>query len=251
MKRWFIRSAALVCAAAFVVYSANAAEVKVLATGAHVESLKTIVPDFEKATGHKVTLEINASPVTVKNIEAGAAFDAVVAIKGPLDEAAKKGFLADGTRPVVSIVGLGAAQRAGNPKPDISTAEGFKQMLLRAKSVSFLPESVNGKHFLSVFEKLGIAEEMKAKLVAQKAPGDVPGAVSRGEAEIALFIVNGLKAPGVEYIGPVPAEFDQKLVFVAGISSKAKEPQAANEFVQYLTSAPALAAMKASGLDVP
>lgn len=68
MHRWFIRVAAFACAAFFATYSVNAAELKVLATGAHVESFKTIVPDFEKASGHKVTLEINASPVTMKNI---------------------------------------------------------------------------------------------------------------------------------------------------------------------------------------
>lgn len=252
MNRWFVSPTALACAAFFAAAcSANAAEIKVLATGAHVESLKTIVPDFEKASGHKVTLEINASPVTMKNIESGTEFDAVVAIQGPVNETAKKGFIVEGDRPVVSIVGLGAAIKEGTPKPDISTAEGFKQALLKAKGVSILPESVNGKHFIAVFDKMGIGEQIKGKIIAAKAPGDVAGAVARGDADIALFIANGLKAPGVTYAGAVPAEFDQKLVFVAGVSAKAKEPKAAGEFVKYMTSAPAFAAMKASGLDTP
>lgn len=251
MHSSLMKTAALACAAFFAAASAQAAELKVLATGAHVESLKTIVPQFEKESGHKVTLEINASPVTMKNIEAGTEFDAVVAIKGPMDETAKKGFIADGDRPVVSIVGLGAAMKAGAAKPDISSAEGFKQALLNAKGISILPESVNGKHFLGVFEKLGIGEQIKGKLVAAKAPGEVAGAVAEGKADIALFIANGLKAPGVEYIGAIPAEFDSKLVFAAGIASKAKEPKAAQEFVKFMTSPAAFAAMKASGLETP
>lgn len=229
--------------------SLHAAELKVLATGAHIDSFKEIVPQFEREFGHKLTVKYDATPVAIKNIEAGEAFDVAVTINGPMNEAAKKGFFAEGERPVVSTVGLGVAVRAGAPKPDISSPEAFKQTLLKAKSVSILPESVNGKHFISVFERLGISEEMKAKIVAQKAPSDVAGAVAKGEAELALFISNGLRAPGVDYVGPVPGEFDQKLVFTAAVGAKAKEPQAANEFIKHLTSSAAIAVMKANGLD--
>lgn len=227
----------------------HAAELTVFATGAHVASFKEIVPQFERASGHKLTVKYEASPVTMKNIEAGQAFDMAVAIVGPMNETAKKGFFAAGERPVVSAVGLGAAVRAGAPKPDMSSAEAFKQTLLKAKAVSILPDSVNGKHFMSVFDRLGIGEAMKAKIVAAKAPAEVAGAVAKGDADLALFIVNGLRAPGVDYAGPVPAEFDQRLVFAAGVAAKAKEPQAANEFVKYLTSPAAVAVMKANGLD--
>ena len=253
MNRWFPRSSAFVCGAAALAaaYCVNAAELSVLATGAHIDSFKEIVPQFERESGHKVTVKYEATPVTIKNIEAGEAFDLAVIISGPLNEAAKKGFFAEGERPVVSTVGLGAAVRAGAPKPDIGSPEAFKQTLLKAKSVSILPESVNGKHFIGVFERLGIGEEMKVKIVAQKAPADVPGAVAKGEAELALFISNGLRAPGVDYVGSVPAEFDQMLVFTAAVGAKAKEPRAANEFAKYLTSPAAVAVMKANGLDAP
>jgi molybdate transport system substrate-binding protein len=172
-----------------------------------------------------------------------------VAIKGPVDGTAAKGFFTDGDQPVVSVVGLGVAVRAGAPKPDIASVDAFKQTLLKAKAVSIVPDSVNGKHFISVFEKLGIGEQMKAKIIAAKTPPEVTAAVAKGDADIALFIVNGLRAPGVDYVGPVPAEFDQKLVFVTAISAKAKEPQAANQFVEFLQSPAAIAIMKANGLD--
>lgn len=229
--------------------AAEAAELKVLATGAHIDSFKAIVPHFERESGHKLTVKYDATPVAIKNIEAGEVFDVAVTINGPMNEAAKKGFFAKGERPVVSIVGLGAAVRAGAPKPDIRSSEAFKQTLLKAKSVSILPESVNGQHLISVFERLGISEEMNVKIVAQKAPSDVAGAVAKGEAELALFISNALRAPGVDYVGPVPAEFDQQLVFTAAVGASAKEPQAANEFIKYLTSPAAIAVMKANWLD--
>ena len=253
MTHWFIRLAALVFSVAVLAtaYSANAAELKVLATGAHIDSFREIVPQFERASGHKLTVKYDATPVQIKNIEAGETFDVALIINGPMNEAAKKGFFAEGERPVVSIVGLGAAVRAGATKPDISSPEAFKQALLKATSVSIIPESVNGKHFISVFERLGISEEMKVKIVPQKAPSDVAGAVAKGEAELALFITNALRVPGVDYVGPVPAEFDQKLVFTAGVSAKAQQFQAASELIKYLTSPAAIAVMKASGLDGP
>jgi molybdate transport system substrate-binding protein len=241
---------AFFCAAMLTsAYSAQAAELAVFATAAHVDSFKELVPAFEKASGHKLTVNFRTSPVTMKAVEGGDPFDVAVAIRGPVDETAAKGFFASGDRPVVSVVGLGVAVRAGAPKPDIASAEAFKQTLLNAKAVSIVPESVNGKHFLAVFDKLGIGEQMKAKIVAAKAPAEVPAALVKGEADIALFISNGLRAPGVDYVGPVPAEFDQKLVFVTAISAKAKEPQAANDFVKFLQSPAAVTIMKANGLD--
>lgn len=150
--------------------SASAAELTVFATAAHVDLFKEIVPAFEKASGYKLTVNFRTSPVTMKGVEAGETFDVVVAIRGPVDGTATKGFFTDANRPVVSVVGLGVAVRAGALKPDIASADAFKQTLLNAKAVSIVPDSVNGKHFLSVFEKLGIGEHMKAKIVAAKTP---------------------------------------------------------------------------------
>jgi len=142
--------------------------------------------------------------------------------------------------------------RAGAPRPDISTPEAFKQTLLKAKSVAILPESINGKHFLAVFDRLGIAEEMKAKLKLVNAPTDVAPAVAKGEAELALFVSNILiGVPGIDYAGPVPAQFDQNLVFAGAVGAKAKEPEAAKAFIQYLTTPDSAAVMKAHGMQVP
>lgn len=98
MTHWFIRLAALVFSVAVLAtaYSANAAELKVLATGAHIDSFKEIVPLFERASGHKLTVKYDATPVQIKNIEAGETFDVALIINGPMNEAAKKGFFAEG-----------------------------------------------------------------------------------------------------------------------------------------------------------
>jgi molybdate transport system substrate-binding protein len=230
----------------------QAAEVRVLATGAQTGAFKELIPQFERASGHKVVAEYAATPQVMKKIQEGAAFDLVVMIDTPMKDPANQQYFAAGPRPPVGSVGLGAAVRAGAPKPDISTPEAFKQTLIKAKSVAILPESINGKHFLAVFDRLGIGEEMQAKIKPQNAPPEVPQAVAKGEAELALFVSNLLVGvPGLDYAGPVPAQFDQNLVFAAAVGAKAKEPEAASAFIQHLTTPAAGAVMQANGMQAP
>jgi molybdate transport system substrate-binding protein len=232
--------------------NSQAAEVHVLATGALSEAFKEIVSQFERSAGHKVTVKFAASPVVIKQIEAGDPFDVAIAVAGPMNDAAKQGFFASGERPVVCSVALGVAVRSGAPKPDLGSAEAFKRMLVNAKSVSILPESVNGKHFISVFERMGIGEEMKEKTKAQKEPPQVAEAVAKGEAEIALLVSNLLiGVSGVDYAGLVPAEYQQTLVFTAAVGAKAKDLEAASAFIKYLGSPTALAVIKANGMEIP
>jgi molybdate transport system substrate-binding protein len=232
--------------------SVQAAEVRVLAVGSLPGAFAQLGPQFEQASGHKLIIEYGASPGLMKKIEAGEPFDVAILVADTMNDPAKQSLFAAGTRPTVSSVGLGAAVRAGAPKPDIGSAEAFKQALLKAKSVAILPESVNGKHFLSVFQRLGIGEEMKAKIKPQTAPAQVAEAVAKGEAELALFVSNVfVSAPGVDYVGLVPAEFQQNLVFAAAVGAKAKEPAAASALIQHLTTPAAGAVMKANGMQAP
>jgi len=255
-KQWVRRASLCVAMPAVLLLSPGAgsyaAEVKVLANGALSEAFKEIVPQFERASGHKLTVRFAASPVVIKQIEAGEPFDVAIAVSGPMNQAAKQGFLAPGERPAVSSVGTGAAVRAGAPKPDMSTPEAFKRTLLNAKSVAILPESVNGKHFLGVFQKLGIADEMKAKLKPQAKPEDVVQVLAKGEADMALHVANVLVGvPGVDFLGPVPQEYQQTLTFTAAIGVKAKEPAAADALIKYLSTADAAAVMRKYGLQTP
>jgi molybdate transport system substrate-binding protein len=230
----------------------QAAEVRVLAIGALPGALAQLGPQFEQASGHKLIIQYGATPALIKKIEAGEPFDVAILIADMMNDPSKQELFAAGARPTIASVGLGAAGRAGAPKPDIGSAEAFKQALLKAKSVAILPESVNGKHFLSVFQRLGISEEMNAKIKPQTAPPQVAEAVAKGDAELALFVSNVLvSAPGVDYVGPVPAEFQQTLVFAAAVGAKAKEPAAASALIQHLTTPAAAAVMKAHGMQAP
>ena len=232
--------------------SAQAAEIKVLAVGAFMETFKELVPEFEKATGHKVAADYAASPQLMKQIEGGAPFDLAILQDTAVNDPVNQKFFAAGARPTLSSVGLGAAVKAGAPKPDIGSVDAFKQTLIKAKSVTIQPESANGQHFLAVFQKLGIGDDMKPKLKLVKAPTEAALAVANGEAEMALFLSNLLiGVRGVDYLGPVPAEFQQQFVFVAAVGANAKEPEAAKALIQRLTTPAAAAVMKKNGMQAP
>jgi molybdate transport system substrate-binding protein len=233
---------ASVCVSLFASVPTYGAEIKVVATAGVSGAFKELVPDFERASGHKVSVQYHATPVVLKQIESGEPFDVAIGVASAFNSA-KQGLFT-GPQTPISSVGLGVGVRAGAPKPDLRSADAFKKALLEAKSIAILPESVNGKHFLSVFDRLGIGEQMKAKIKAQNAPAQLPRAIADGEAELGLFVSNLLVgAPGVDYAGPVPPEFQQTLVFTAVVGAEAREPAAAAALVKHLRSPSAAAIM--------
>lgn len=240
---------AVLIGSAFLLAPAQAAEIKVIATAAVSGAFKELIPDFERTTGHKVSVQYHATPVVLKEIEGGAPFDLAIGVETAF---AAKPELFAGRQTPISTVGLGVGVRAGAAKPDLRSADSFKKALLDAKSVAILPDSVNGKHFVAVFDRLGIAEQMKAKLKLLTQPPQVPQAVASGEAELALFVSNLLiGVPGVDYAGPIPTEYQQMLVFTGVVGAKAKEPTAAKALLAHLTSSAAGAVMKKNGMEVP
>jgi molybdate transport system substrate-binding protein len=138
--------------------------------------------------------------------------------------------------------------RAGAPKPDISTPDAFKKAMLAGSSVAFLPASAAGAYITKLFERLGIAEEMKAKTRVQPSPGQIPQAVAKGEAEIGVFLFNVLIAPGVDIVGPFPGELQQELVFTSAVAADTREADAARALIDYLRSPAASAVLKAAGM---
>jgi len=228
------------------VNGAHAAELKVLAGGSLRSVLTELGPQFERASGHKLIIDFDTTPNLIKAATSGVPFDlGVVPIDVFKNDAAKAHF-----NPAIEFarVGYGVAVRAGSPRPDVSTLEACKKTLLYAKSITFLPASAAGAYILTVFDRLGIDQAMKAKTLVQEQPTGIVPALVKGDAEIAVFVNNVLTAPGVEIVGPFPAELQQQLIFPAAVAIDAKEPAAAKAFIDFLTSPAAASAIKAKGM---
>jgi molybdate transport system substrate-binding protein len=226
----------------------EAAELKVLAGGSMTAVLKELAPPFERASGHKLVIHFDSTPNLIKLAISGDPFDlGVVPIDVFKDAAAKTRF----TLPTVDIarVGYGVAVRAGAPKPNVSTPDALKKTLLGAQSIAYLPTSAAGAYVTGVFERLGIGEAMKAKTKPQVTTGQIAEAVAKGDAELGVFLVNVLMAPGVELAGSFPAELQQELVFTAAASADTKQGDAAKAFIDYLRSPAAVAVIKNMGLS--
>jgi molybdate transport system substrate-binding protein len=227
----------------------QAAELRVIAGGGIAAALNEIAALFERASGHKVVIRYGTAPELIKMAASGVPFDLGVVPQDVWTDAAARTQLAPGPTPDVARVGIGVAVRSGAPKPDISTAAALKQTLLKAQSIASIPASATGAQLAGIYERLGITDEMKVKTKAQPAPKQVVEAVAGGEAELAVFGLNVLIDPRLDIVGPFPPEVQREVVYAAGFASNSKEPEAAKAFLAYLMSPPAIAVIKAKGMN--
>jgi molybdate transport system substrate-binding protein len=236
----------LAIAAMAPIAAVRAADLKVLAGGSMTASLKELGPKFEAATGHKLDITFAPTPELIK-MSTAVPFDlGVVPIDVMKNDGARAKFA--GTPANIARVGYGVAVKAGAPKPDVSTPEALKATLLKAQSIALFPSSAAGAYVQKVFERLGVAEQIKDRSKVQATPGAIPQAVVKGEAELGVFLTNVLLAPGVELAGPFPGDLQQELVFVGAIAADSKNAEAAKAFLEYLKTPDAAGIFKARGV---
>jgi molybdate transport system substrate-binding protein len=227
----------------------QAAELQVVAGGGITAALNEIAAMFERASGHKVVIRYGTAPELIKMATSGVPFDLGVVPRDVWKDAAARAQVTPGPTPEVARVGIGIAVRSGAAKPDISTTQALKQTLLRAQSVASIPASATGAQLVGIYERLGIADAMKAKTKAQPAPKQIVEAVANGDAELAVFGLNVLIDPRLDIVGPFPADVQREVVYAAGVAANSKEPEVAKAFVAYLMSPPAIAVIKAKGMN--
>jgi molybdate transport system substrate-binding protein len=226
----------------------QASELKLIAGGSLAGLFGEIGPQFEKASGHKLSIHFDSTPNIIARVNSGAAFDVAVVPVDVFKDAAAKGRFARGPTIDIARVGYGVIVRAGGPKPDISTPDAFKKALLDAKSIASVPASAAGAYIAKVYERLGIGEDMKGKTRVQSGPTAIAPAVAKGEAELGIFLTNVFNTAGVELIGPFPADLQQELLFASAIAADARERDAAKALIDYLKTPAAIAAIKAAGM---
>ncbi len=234
--------------------AAQAAEVHVMISGGLSAAYNALVPEFEKATGNKVVTAYGPSMGTTVNaipvrLGRGEPADVLILVGYALDDLIKNGKAVAGSKVDLVNSKIGVAVKAGAPKPDISTADAVKRALLAAKSVAY-SDSASGVYVSTeMFNKLGIADDMKDK--AKKIPATpVAEIVAKGEAELGLQQISELKAvSGVDIVGPLPDSLQKITVFSAGIATGSKEPEAGKALIKFLGSAAAHDTIVKSGLE--
>jgi molybdate transport system substrate-binding protein len=243
---------ALVCSQAMAQKSPTAAplDLKVISGPATAGVLSQLAPRFEKETGYRLSKRGGVTGVLKRLIASGEPFDVAIIPMPLLEDFSKQGKIAPGTSVALVRVGVGIAVRSGAAKPNIGSPQALKQALLKAKSITFVPEGEAANQLAKALSTLGIADEIKTRLHPQKTVGDCIKSVVSGDNELFVSLTTIISsAKGLELAGPFPPELQHYLVIGAGVSSTAKEPKAAEALIKLLTSDEAKPVIRANGLE--
>ena len=245
-----MRALSIIAAGASLLSAAvGAAEINVISTQATQEAYLELAPQFERLSGHKVKTVFNGTLNVQKRLADGEPYDLVIMAGPAIDEQIKLGKALAGSRVDFAKSGTGVAVRKGTAKPDISSADALKKTLLAAKSIGY-STGPSGLYMLGVFEKLGIAEQVKAKLKQTPSGVFVGTLIANGEAEVGFQQISELMHfAGIDYVGPLPGELQRMTVFSAGIHSGARQGDAARALVKFLTAPAAAPVIRKHGLE--
>jgi molybdate transport system substrate-binding protein len=247
-----VKTLSSLCLAMGLVVAASPAcsdELKIFGSRVTRMMVEDVGPQFEKATGHHLTVLTDVTAVMKRRIESGEPFDLAVLVDFQTDEMIRKGKLVADTRADIMKAGIGVAVRRGAPLPDISTVEAFKQTLLAAKSITYLKEGGSTIYLDRLFARMGIAEALAPKTVKPDTES-VSEAVAAGDVELGLIVIpNILSVPGAQLVGPIPEEIQSYIVFTAAVAANTPNQQAARDLIAFLKSPAAIAAIKAKGMS--
>jgi molybdate transport system substrate-binding protein len=228
---------------------ASAVEITILSTQATEQSCRELLPLYEKATGNTVKISYTGTLDAKKRIAAGEFFDILMMASPDIDAFIASGTLAPGSRIDIAKSGVGIGVKAGAPKPDIGSTEAFKKTLLVAKSIGY-STGPSGVYVIGLFDRLGIADQIKPKLKQTPTGVFVGTLVASGEAEIGIQQVSEMSHyPGVDYVGALPADIQKMTIFSSGVAANAKQPADAKALIKFLTAPSAAEAFKKRGME--
>lgn len=229
-----------------------AAEIRLLHNPGSRAILPEIISQFERSTGHNLITTMAVSQGLKRNIDAGTPFDAVILTPPSiLDGSIKEKKIHADSRTNIARVGLALIARSTAVRRDISTVDAFKRTVLDASSIVYLDEGAPARYFLSLIERLEIAQAIRPKLKGAKTPDILGKGVASGEFDLGLVVLATPVLPGVEKLGPFPAEIQSYEEIVGGVSTNAANPEAARAFLRVFSTPQALAVIREKGMEAP
>ena len=245
--------ATLILTLPFASNAANAADIKILCASGMREIVSELQPRLGNIVGQQVSISFGEAGDLRKRIQGGEIADVAILPRIVLDQVSSDGNVVAGTIIDISQSSIGIGVRKNGPKPDIGSAENFKQVLLAAKAIVVTdPASggVAGVHVADVFRRLGIMDQLTPRLRLTRGQRNATF-VANGEADIAVQLSNEIRmVPGIEFI-PFPPEFGRTFVFSAALGTKTKEANAARTILQFLAGPETAAVVEAKGMDRP
>ena len=209
-----------------------------------------VIPRFETITGYKVAARWELNPAVRTQIEAGEPFDLVITNPNLIEELVSLGKIRAGSQVTFGRIAMGVAAREGSRTLDIGSVEAFKQTLKGARSIAYASDGTSGGYFQGLLERLGIAGEVKPKLVPVSG-GQTAAAVGRGEADLGVVPVTSIlaAAPEAKLVGRFPPELQSYIDFAIGISADSTDTEAASQLAAFLVSADIDETLSARGIE--
>jgi len=244
-----VRRAVIACFAFLVASAAQAATIKVLCDGPLAPAMPAVGEAFKKKTKHQVEFVFAPSPVIHKRITEGEVADVVIVQPNFLAELAAKGKVDPGDHPSFGRIGIGLAARADAPAHDIKTADALKEVLKRADTIVF-NNVASGNEFAKVLERLGIAEEVKAKVVRVEPAQTFERILAGSGDDVAVGTLTQIRADKrLKLVGALPADLQSYLQYAAVPMTGAPNTKVAVEFARFLFTKPAKAQLAAAGVE--
>ena len=235
------------CIFALVNAASARAQITLIAPGGIRAAIEDLIPGFESKTGQKVKATYGSGLGTKQQVTRGEAFDVPI-VQPPYPEVLASGNVVATSATPLATIAVGIAVRKGAAKPDISTPDAVKRVLLAAKSISF-PDSARGAaagvSFNETLKKLGLAERLQPQIKVAQGGAGAMAMVAKGDVEIGLTFLSEMDDPGIDVVGPLPREISTPTALVGFVSSNAKDPAAAKALLEYLSS-PSAAAVYAA-----
>ena len=227
----------------------EAAAVRVLSSNGVKGIIDEVRPEIERAIGRPLSIEFSTSASLKPKIEQGEPFDVAILTPTMVDDLVKQGRIAAGSTVNIARSGVGVGARAGAPRTDVSTPEALKRALLDANKVAFTAEGQSRATIDRAFDRLGIADAMRPKVMLL-GPAGGPAAVAKGEADLTLTLVSEIiPIPGVQLLGPLPGELQSYVSFAAGRSVSAQDREAADALLRQLSGPVVTSALESHGME--
>lgn len=251
--RAFGRTISIAAVLVSVAGMAAAADIRVLSVGAVQNAVRPLAVDFSRETGHKIVFTVGSPAVVAQKLKDGETFDAVIVSEPAMDALDKEGIVNPESRVRLANTGIAVAVRAGAPVPNLSTPEAFKEALLAAKSLVYGDPTLrnqSGEKAEQILAKAGLLDALKGKLRIVPGQAESQDLIAKGEVEMGLYNLSEIpESKGLKIAGPVPAPLQLTTTYEGALMSDGSVPQAAREFIRFLSDPDARAKWLAAKLE--
>jgi molybdate transport system substrate-binding protein len=205
--------------------------------------------EFESRSGRPVAVESLAGVAAAARVRQGEVFDVVVLASGALDGLLSAGRLLAETKVDLVRSPVAIAVRRTAVRPDVGSEAALRRTVLAARSIG-CSTGPSGVELKRLFERWGVAEELKDRIVV--APPGVPVGVlvARGEVELGFQQLSELMhVEGIEVLGAMPEAIQIVTTFSAAVGASSRQPEAAQELIAFMASSAATEAKRRHGMQ--